>query len=272
MSNKISVVMSVYKNDNAIFFNEAIESILKQSYLPSEIIIVIDGIIDINLERSVSFYSQNPIITFIRLPKNKGLANALNIGVRLAKNSFIARMDSDDISFSYRFEKQMQRMKEDNLDIVGGQIYEFGANIEDIISKRQLPCSHKEIIKFMKFRSPFNHPTIIFKKKVFKAINGYDTNIFPEDYDFFVRAYLMGFKFGNINDFVLWFRMGKYPSEVLRRRWGVSYAVNEFKLFKKFYNIKFLSEIEFLKIIFFRVSLRLMPFIVFKFIYLRSSR
>lgn len=272
INTEISVVMSVYKNDKSIFFNQAVESILNQSHLPSEIIIVIDGEIDINLERSVTLFSQNPIIRFIRLSKNLGLANALNIGIQSAKYSLIARMDSDDISFTDRFEKQIKIMNEHNLDVIGGQIIEFGKNIEDIISKRILPNTHADLMNIMKFKSPFNHPTIIFKKKVFNSINGYDTSIFPEDYDFFARAYLKGFKFGNVKDFVLWFRMGENYSEVLKRRWGIKYAINEFILTKKFYKIGFINEFEFLKILLFKILLRLIPFFIFRFIYFRLSR
>lgn len=269
---KISVVMSVYKQDNLAYFKTAVESLLSQSYLPAEIIIVIDGLISKELEDGIDFLLKNPIIKFIRLPKNRGLANALNIGVRAATNCLIARMDSDDICFTDRFEKQLVALNEFNLDIIGGQVIEFGKDTEDIISRRIVPCSHLEMIKLMKFRSPFTHPTILFKKEVFYALNGYDINIFPEDYDFFVRAYLEGFKFGNVKDEVLWFRIGENYSEAIKRRWGLSYAMNEFKLYNKFFKINFYNRSDYLKVVLCKVPIRVLPFFIFKFLYFKLSR
>jgi glycosyltransferase involved in cell wall biosynthesis len=269
---KISVVMSVYKNDNVSFFKEAIESLLQQTYLPSEIVIVIDGDVGKEIDYLLAHYKSNKLFNIIRLTENKGLANALNIGVLTAQYNLIARMDSDDICFADRFEKQLGFMNEFDLDVIGGQIIEFGKDTEDIISKRIVPCSHEEMVQLMKFRSPFSHPTILFKKEVFEALKGYDTTIFPEDYDFFVRAYLKGFKFGNVEDEVLWFRLGENYSDTIKRRWGVSYAKHEFKLYKKFLKINFYNQADFTKAVLLKIPLRLLPFFVFKFIYFKLSR
>ena len=131
---KISVVMSVYKNDHAPFIKDAIESLLAQTYPPDEIVIVIDGFINDSAEAVINQYCNSSQFKIIRLLENNGLANALNIGITNAKNPFIARMDSDDICFPNRLEKQIQYLKKNNLDIVGGQIIEFGTSICEIIS------------------------------------------------------------------------------------------------------------------------------------------
>ena len=166
---KISVVMAVYKNDNHLFFKQAVNSLLNQTYMPSEIIIVVDGTVNKKINNVINQLSLNNLIKIIKLPINKGLANALNIGISSSKYDLIARMDADDICFVDRFEKQVKFLTNENLDLVGGQIIEFGNNFNDIISERKVPITHQEIIRFMKFRSPFNHPTILFKKKVFDS-------------------------------------------------------------------------------------------------------
>lgn len=271
-SEKISVVMSVYKNDHAPFFKDSIESLLVQTYPPDEIVIVIDGIVDHSIEEVINQYCKNRQFKIIRLLKNNGLANALNVGITNAKNQLIARMDSDDISFPNRLEKQINYLKMNDLDIVGGQIIEFGSSISQIISERKVPLYHEDILKFIKYRSPFNHPTVLFKKDVFDTLNGYDVKIFPEDYDFFVRAYLHGFKMGNIRDNILWFRIGENSSSAIKRRWGKAYAKKEFKLYQKFYKIGFFNRIEFFKVVIFKITLRYLPFPIFKFIYLKIAR
>ena len=270
--NKISVVMAVYKNDTALFFYESIISLLSQTYLPNEIVIVIDGFVNNEIEDVLLRYYNDNLFKIIRLSENKGLANALNVGIKAAKYSLIARMDADDICFPDRFEKQINFLIKENLDLVGGQIIEFGEDISDVVSERKVPFKHEDIIKFMKYRSPFSHPTILFKKKVFDNLNGYDINIFPEDYDFFVRAYLYDFKMGNVKENVLWFRLGKNLSMALRRRWGKVYAKNEFKLYKKYLRLGFYSRLDFLKVVMFKIPLRFLPFPIFKYIYYKSTR
>ena len=77
---------------------------------------------------------------------------------------------------------------------------------------------------------------------------------------------------GNLIDNVLWFRLGKNFSESLRRRWGLLYAKNEYLLYKKCLKLGFLNKFDFIKLIIFKISLRFLPFSIFKFIYFKISR
>lgn len=270
--NNISVVMSVYKNDDIAFFEEAVESILDQSYLPIEIIIVVDGAVSEEINKLLVSYENEKLFRIIRLLENKGLANALNVGIAEAKGNYIARMDSDDICFEDRFKKQIDFIVKENLDIVGGQIIEFGKNIEDVVSFRKVPLEHSKMINFMKTRSPFSHPTILFRREVFFDLDGYDVSIFPEDYDFFIRAYLKGFKFGNIDENVLWFRLGEDRSKAIKRRWGISYAKKEMKLYRNFLKLGFYNYQDFIKVVCIKIPLRILPFSIYKFIYFKILR
>lgn len=269
---QVSVIIAVYKNDDSLFFDEAIKSLLNQTYLPNEIIVVIDGFVSTEINDVLSKYFKNELFSFIRLSENKGLANALNLGIESAKYDLIARMDADDICFPERLEKQIDYMFKENLDIVGGQIIEFGKNIQDVISERKVPLNHNDIIKFLKLRSPFSHPTVLFKKDVFTSLGGYSLKVFPEDYDFFVRAYLKGFKFGNLNENILWFRLGANYSEAIKRRWGIKYAKNEYKLYKHFLKIGFFEVSDFLKVVVLKIPIRLLPFFLYKYIYFNILR
>ena len=271
-NNKISVVMSVYKGDRAKHFSKSVNSLLSQTHMPSEIIIVVDGEVDEKVNLELKYFSKIKIISILRLKVNQGLSNALNVGIKKAKHNLIARMDADDICFEDRFEKQMSFLVSKQLDFVGGQMVEFSKSIEDVISYRKVPVNHNQIVPFMKLRAPFSHPTILFKKEVFERLKGYDTQIFPEDYDFFVRVYLNGFKMGNLEDNVLWFRLGEDLSAALKRRWGKKYAKNEYKLYKKFLKIGFYTKKDFLKAIIFKIPLRLIPFSIFKFLYFKILR
>lgn len=271
---KFSVLMSVYKKDNSIFFKQSLESIMNQTLMPNEIILVKDGSLTEELENVITEYQNNypTLFEIVSLPTNKGLSNALNEGMRVAKYSIIARMDSDDICIPDRFEIQINYLIDNQLDIVGGQIVEFSKNVEDIVSVREVPLQHKDIILFMKFRSPFSHPTIVFRRKVFNDLKGYDVNTFPEDYDFFVRAYLLGFKFGNVKENVLYFRLGENLSEAIKRRWGVKYALNEIKLYNKFLRLGFFTYQDYFKAFLLKIPLRILPFKLYSYIYFKFSR
>jgi len=272
---KFSVLMSVYKADTPSNLEASLKSIWdEQTIKPSQIVLVQDGPVSEDINDVIK---KHEIIIgdkfeHLILDKNQGLAAALNQGYKLCKHELIARMDSDDICFPDRFEKQIDFFSKNNVDILGGQILEFGKDIGDIISQRNVPKIHQDIVKFLKYRSPFSHPSIMIKKSVYHTLGGYDVSIFPEDYDLFVRAYLMGFRFANLQDNILWFRMGENQTNALKRRWGFKFASNEFKLYKKFLHIGFYSRLTFLKVVLSKIPLRFIPFSLFKFIYFKLLR
>ena len=109
---KISVVMSVYKNDLAENFKTSIDSILNQTYKPNEIVLVVDGPVSMETENLLKEYEKNNLFNIIKFDKNKGLGIALQKGCEQAKYPIIARMDSDDIAYPTRFEKQINYLKE----------------------------------------------------------------------------------------------------------------------------------------------------------------
>ena len=82
---KYSVVMSVYAKDNPEWLKQAIDSLLNQTIQPDEIVIVEDGPLTLQLNVVMSQYKNSRIISIVRLKKNQGLGNALNIGIEYAK-------------------------------------------------------------------------------------------------------------------------------------------------------------------------------------------
>jgi glycosyltransferase involved in cell wall biosynthesis len=270
-----SVVIAVYINDNVDEFKQAIDSLLNQSYQPSEIVIVVDGVITAEVNLLIDEFKTNELFQIIELPVNRGLSNALNIGIQNSKHEIIARMDSDDVCMNDRFEKQIKHLISENLDIVGGQILEFKESTKEILFRREVPLEHSEIIRFMKYRSPFSHPSIVLKKSVFETINGYLVSFKGsafQDYDFFVRAYMKGFKFGNVKDDVLYYRLGSDLRSMTRRRWGLGYAKLELKVYWNFYQYRFYNFKDFILNVVLKVPLRLLPFPLFNFIYFKLGR
>ncbi|MFM6994743.1 MAG: glycosyltransferase [Sediminibacterium sp.] len=272
----ISVLMSVYAKDNPFYLDRAIKSIsFDQIKKPSEIIIVVDGPVGSGIKIVLENWKNNLDEDFLKLvysPKNLGLASSLNLGFKFSTGDFIARMDSDDVSMPNRFLDQYYYLMNNSVDIIGGQIIEFGSNIENQISIRRLPIFHIDLVNFMKFRSPFSHPSIMFRRNVFIDIGGYDSRYFPEDYEFFVRAYMAGFIFHNLESNVLWFRLGENYEETLKRRWGHEYFKRELALYWHFYKIDYFSLFDFFTVSILKLPLRLLPFRIFKYIYFKKFR
>ena len=126
---KFSVVTSVYKNDKPEFVARALDSItVEQTLGPDEVVLVVDGPVPealASLLKSREAKSDG-LYKLIWLPENKGLGNALRVGVEAASHEIIARMDSDDVSVPDRFEKQIAYMESHpECDLLGGQISEF---------------------------------------------------------------------------------------------------------------------------------------------------
>ena len=121
--------MSIYYKEKPEYFDLCLKSILvDQTVLPNEIVLVKDGKLTRELEIVLDKYQKQfpKIFNIIQLDKNVGLGNALNIGLEKCKYSIVMRMDSDDISVSDRFEKQLKYMQvHKDVSALGGFIDEF---------------------------------------------------------------------------------------------------------------------------------------------------
>ena len=134
----------------------------------------------------------------------------------MCRNELVARMDTDDISLSERCEIQVNEfIKNKDLSILGTMINEFYDYPTNIVSSRIVPCKHDEILKFSKRRSPFNHPTVMYKKTHVLACGGYRDIHRKEDIDLFVRMLNSGYISANIEKSLLLYRSNK---DNLKRR------------------------------------------------------
>lgn len=242
-----SVVMSVYHNDNAFFFERALYSITDgQTIMPDEIVLVVDGPVDNDINNVIEKYIKKYEITkVIRLEKNGGLGNALRIGVNNAKYDLIARMDSDDVAVSTRFEQQLTFFKKNKkIDIIGGDISEFIGDENNIIAKRKVPLSNVEIREYMKKRCAFNHVTVMYKKKSVQDAGGYQDWFWNEDYYLWIRMWLNGSVFANTGTVLVNVRVGE---EMYQRRGGKRYYESEKKLQRYMLNHRMINKSLYIK-------------------------
>ena len=182
MDKKFSVLMSLYIKEKPEYLRECMESILKQTISPDEIVIVKDGPLTEELEQVLNEYiCKNPLLyTIVPLEKNVGLGLALAEGMH---------------------------------------------DVTHIVACRKVPLSDTEIKKYQKKRDGFNHVTVMFKKSKVLEAGNYQSCMLMEDSLLWVNMILMGITSMNIDDSLVFVRIGK---DMYERRGGLSY-------FKKYY-------------------------------------
>lgn len=209
---KYSVLMSIYKNEKPEYFKLSIDSMLNQSLMPDQIVIVKDGELteELNIFIDKIKQKQPDLFTIVSLKENVGLGIALNEGLKVCRNELVARMDTDDISLKERCRLQVEEfIKDKDLSIVGSVIDEFYDEPKNIISARVVPANYEDIMKFSKRRNPFNHPSVMYKKNDVLKCGGYGEFRRNQDFDLFVRMLNSGFKAKNINESLLLFRANR---------------------------------------------------------------
>lgn len=218
---KYSVLMSLYAKEKPEYLRLSIDSMINQTVKPDEIVIVKDGPLTKELEEVLNYYTveYSDLIKIVISEENIGLGRALNLGLKNCKNELVARMDTDDISLPERCEKQLKYYENHkDLDVLGTMVDEFYDNPNEVISSRIVPTEHEKIYEFAKKRSPFNHPTVMYKKTSVLECGGYSDLRRNQDVDLFGRMLFKGNIAANINESLLLFRSNKDLSK-RRRSW-----------------------------------------------------
>lgn len=228
---EFSVLMSVYKNTKADELAQCMDSLFNQTAKASQYVLVIDGPVSDELKNEIEkLKNRTDELEVVPFETNQGLGIALCEGMKHCKYELIARMDTDDIAVLDRFEKQLACFeKDENLSICGGNMAEFQKTVDNITSHRIVPEKHEDICNFLKSRCPFNHMTVMFKKSEVERAGGYLDWYHNEDSYLWVRMYLAGCKFYNLQDILVYARI---DDQTFRRRGGRKYYRSERDLFK----------------------------------------
>ncbi|WP_161794782.1 glycosyltransferase [Desulfonatronum thioautotrophicum] len=257
--------MSVYDGDSPKAFDESLQSIKKQSLEASELILIENGLISKELQNCIDYYRKSINIFTIKMPKNLGLSLALKKGMAACNQNFIARMDADDICAPDRFKTQHNFLsKNPDVDVVGSWITEFEDDPRKIINYRRLPLHHDKIATFSKTRCPFNHMTVMFRKKAVLAAGGYNDYPIAQDYNLWVRMLVNGSHFANLPEYLVNVRCGKGS---VARRSGFRRVKYDIKNQIDFLNLGFIGPVRFITNITLRCTVRMLPQIILKSIY-----
>lgn len=196
--------MPVYNGEK--YLVEAIDSILQQTFTDFELLIIDGGSKDNSL-KIIEQYQDSRIRLIFQDKNTKGLASALNQGLENAKGKYIARMDSDDISYPKRLQKQVDFMdRNTKVGLCGTWIvFSFDGKLGKV---QKYPTNFDELKVSLFFSTSFGHPSVMLEKSLFKKHNlTYNTEFkYGEDYDLWNRC-ADYFELANIPEVLLTYRV-----------------------------------------------------------------
>lgn len=200
----LSVVLPVYNGER--FLEEAVASVLGQTFADFELIIIDDGSTDSSGAIAARYAAADPRVRLVQQP-NRGLVATLNRGLDLARAPLVARMDADDICLPRRFEVQVPRFESrPKLAVVGGftEIIDAEGNF---LRVGDYPLGGAELKMFLERGCPLAHPTVILRKAAVMSMGGYRAIfVHCEDYDLWLRLHDAGYLIENIAEPVLRYR------------------------------------------------------------------
>lgn len=192
---RVSVIMPVYNSQ--FYVGGAINSVLSQSFTDFEFLIIDDCSTDDSVACIKNFTDKR--IRFYRNEKNLGYIKSLNFLLSECKGEYVVRHDNDDISSKDRILNQVCFLdkNQDHL-ICGSNCRVFGNKNANSF----LPQTDSECRVYMMFNSPFYHPSVCFRKKIFSDFQlYYNSDLMPaEDYDMWIKISKFG-KIANLPSF-----------------------------------------------------------------------
>lgn len=257
---KISVIMAVY-NERPDLLAKSIESILNQSFINFEFIVINDGMDEETLNMLETYCLKDSRIILLNNSKHIGLTKSLNIAIKKSKGEFIARMDSDDVSLPNRFEEQLNYLLNNKFDLIGSNCDFVDNNGKFLKSKHQfIP---KDIKKRLIKGNFFTHSTLLGKRKIFEEL--YNENFRrSQDYEFLLRVISKGYKVGYLEKCLLLYRINDKGVSLRKAKQQEWFAIKARWLAIRKYNYSFFYIIYFVKpLISFLLPVRLKHFIIF---------
>jgi len=216
----VSVIMSVYNGER--FLCEAIDSILNQSFSNFEFIIINDGSTDKSGDILESY--DDARIRVIHQEKQH-LTKSLNMGLRIARGKYIARMDADDIAMPTRLEEQVSFLdSHSDIAVVGCWAFLIDGTGK-ILKQLTFPCNDREIRRALIYTNPIIHPGVVIRKEALIKVNLYREEFkYAQDRDLWFRI-MEHYKLANLPRFLMKLRFTGSNISILKRKEQKKYVL-----------------------------------------------
>lgn len=216
---RISVVMPVFNCEK--YLDEAISSMLNQTFGDFELIVVNDGSAD-GTDEVVRKYLGDERLVYKLNESNGGIVDALNLGLELAKADIVARMDGDDIAVPERLEIQYQFLEKNPDIVLVGSYIELIDDEGNYLSRKEFRTGPENIRKIFFYYGPHWHPTVMFRKDIVSSVGRYRKEYeLIEDVDLYFRLIFAGFRTDNIPMYLLKYRIHSESSDKRFKEKGV---------------------------------------------------
>jgi glycosyltransferase involved in cell wall biosynthesis len=258
LSERLSLLLPVWAGDRPDFLSDAFRSSVDaQTRRPDQVVIVRDGPVPAPLAaRIAELAAESPVpVDVVELERNVGLGPALDAGLAACRHEVVARMDADDISLPHRFAVQLPII-ESGVDIVGSGLVEFGEDADDVVASRNVPTDPEEIRRRARFATPFNHPTVVYRRALVTGVGGYTDFAKMEDYLLWAKLILADARVANVAEPLVKYRVG---AGAYARRGGFALLRAEIAVQRRFRKLGFTTRAQFARNLVVRGSYRLVP-------------
>ncbi|MCC9071702.1 glycosyltransferase family 2 protein [Flavobacterium sp. F-65] len=205
----VSVIIPCYNHGQ--FLDEAIQSILEQSYFDWECIIINDGSIDNTEEIAQKWVNiDHRFIYFYK--ENGGLSSARNYGIKKSRGSYILTLDADDFYHHTFVEKGVDiLLKNATIGIVSSWGIRFSGNEQFGIFKP----TGKTIKDFLFYNAAIG--TSLFRKECWEKVKGYDENmkLGYEDWEFYIRVCRLGWDVHILEEVLFFYRQHQFSMRTI---------------------------------------------------------
>ncbi len=190
----------------AAFLNEAVSSILNQTFSDFELIILDDASTDESVD-IIQQHLDDPRVRYYRNEKNQGIVHNLNKGLSLARADIIARMDGDDVAELNRFELQYNFLQHHpDIAAVGSYVRIIDEN-GVVIDQRTKLTDVEAIRQTVLVYSPLVHPAAMYRRDIIAKVGGYRQQyLYNEDIDLWYRLIGNGYAISNVPEYLLRYR------------------------------------------------------------------
>jgi len=254
---RFSVLLPVYAGDDAAHLERGFLSVTRdQTLRPDEVVVVRDGPVGDDVAAVLGRLHEltDVPVTLVPLERNVGLARALEAGLEACKHEIVARADADDISRPERFAVQVPLVAA-GCDIVGSAIQEFDDD-EHAPGMVRVPPTGDDIATTARFRDPFNHPSVVYRRSAVAAAGGYEHLDLMEDYLLFARMIAAGADAENVTRPLVLYRVG---AGAYARRGGRRLLASELALQRTLHSEGFLTGPQMVRNVVVRAGYRVVP-------------
>lgn len=167
MMNNILITVIIPTADREQLLHRAVDSVLKQSVSPSKIIVVDNGVNEVNIQ------FDDPRVVIVRTAPRIGPGRSRNIGARSSDTDYIAFLDDDDWWDSGYIENTIKKFEDTNVDVVVGKLKRYGIN--GCLRDYKLFPDSPDLQRKVFFSNPgFGGQNIAMKKEIFNEVGGFD--------------------------------------------------------------------------------------------------